>query len=104
MIVYDDAYLAPFCTSVRESRASDYVDMLQSPNDFSQEWHDNLTRDQCYILVCIEQQGAPDDLFAEKLKTYQKKFDSELVFAKIDAAETAGSEIPLIFTAEMERA
>lgn len=101
-IVYDDAYLVPFCTSVREERASEYVDLLSS--DFSAEWHDELTKIRCYIIACIEQQGSPEDLFAEKLKVYNKEFDNQLVYARIDVADTAGDPSPAIFSVPLERA
>ena len=102
-IVYEDAYLKKFCTSFVENRAADYVTTVAGDYTFSAEWTAELTKLRTYILAARENQGQPDDLFAEKIKVYSKEFDSALVNAKIDAAATAETDAPPIFTIPLER-
>ena len=100
-IVYNDAFLSKFCTEDRENRAYSYVDDLGT---FSTAWRDELAKIRCYILAAMENQAQPDDLFAEKIKTYNAEFNGSLAFARIDEASTAEDPSPGIFSIPIERA
>lgn len=89
--VYPDAYLAKFCTSEREARAIEDVAVMAGSNTFSAEWLERLTITQTYILACQENQSAPDDLFASKLKVYRQQLSTQLPQAIMAAEATAGT-------------
>jgi len=92
---YPDAYLAKFCTDDRETRALADVDLWAAgtPDDaFSADWTERLTILQTYIIACLENQAAPDDLFAAKLKEYRKELDAQIPRA-VSAAAAAGSVV-----------
>jgi len=102
---YPDAYLARFCTDEREARAYADVDLLNTGNPFSTQWRDTLARLRCYIIACIENQAAPDDLFTSKLKSYRSEFDS--AYGQAVAAADAAADSPnsaLFFAIPIERA
>ena len=90
---YPDAYLQPFCTSEREDRAVAEVERLAAVADvtFSEDWTEQLSVVQCYVLAALENQAAPDDLFAAKLKAYRARLDTLLPQAVAAARATAGT-------------
>ena len=99
MLSYYDAYLSKHCTSEREVRAYAEVDLLGT---FTDEWRDKLAVVKCYILVCLENQASAEDLFTEKLKTYNKEFDGLLAQARTASADSEGNFAP-IYTIPLER-
>lgn len=87
---YPDAYLAKFCTEARELRAIADVEVMEGERTFSADWKQRLTITQCYILACLENQAAPEDLFAEKLKAYRAQL-ALLLPQAIAAADQAAN-------------
>jgi hypothetical protein len=79
LLTYPDAYLAKFCTTEREDRAFSDVD---TAGTFAAEWRNRLATLRCYIIACLENQSAPDDLFTAKLKSYRAEYDALLAQAK----------------------
>lgn len=106
---YPDAYLARFCTDDREARALADVDLMPtftatwSDAGAKTSWRAKVGRIKCYILACIENQAAPDDLFSAKLKSYRSELES--VSALAEAARTASTGgSGLLFAVPLERA
>jgi hypothetical protein len=99
-LIYPDAYLAKFCTADREERAFADVDR---EGTFNTEWRNRLTVLRCYVIACLENQAAPDDLFTAKLKSYRAEYDAELVRARA-AQPDASASGALIFSIPLERA
>ena len=97
-LTYPDAYLARHCTDAREARALASVDHLGT---FSAGWRDRLGVLQCYIIVCLECQADPEDLFTAKLKTYRSEFDRQLAMARATTPDAAGSAF--VFSIPLER-
>lgn len=88
---YTDAHLARLVSLDREERAYADVDAIAA---FAPEWREKLAALRAYILVCLESQtGAPDDVFAAKLKSYQREYDATLARAKA-ASMPAAADIP----------
>ena len=69
------------------------------------DWAEQLVVCHCYGLAAMENQAAPDDLFASKLKAYRTRFDSLLPQA-IAAARTEDGTVSSvsIFSIPLERA
>jgi hypothetical protein len=87
---YPDAYLARFCTEDRETRALADVVLwaANTPNAaFDDDWTERLVILQTYVIACLENQAATDDLFTAKLKEYRKELDAQLPRALAAAAE-----------------
>lgn len=84
---YNDAFLAQFCTDDREARAIADVEMMTGARVLTSEWTEKLVIWQTYILACQEEQAAPDDLFASKLKMYRSQMSADLPQAIIAADE-----------------
>lgn len=106
---YPDAYLQPYCTDAREARAIEdvavYSAQLPEGQEFSADWTERLVITQCYILACIENQGAPEDLFTAKLKTYREQFGILLPQAVAAAAKEADTPGGFgLFSVPLERA
>lgn len=99
VLAYPDAYLAKFCTQTREDRAYEDVDALGT---FSETWRDKLTTIRCYIIACLENQAAPDDLFTAKLKSYRSEFDSLLAQARAATPDAEGLAPPM-YSIPLER-
>jgi len=76
---YADKYLAALVTTDIETRAVDDVDAIGT---FPVAWVARLVVLRSYIIVCMESQKAPDDLFTAKLSTYRKEFDAALPLAR----------------------
>lgn len=77
---YTDAHLARLVNIDRETRAYSDVDAIGT---FAAPWREHLTALRVYVLICLESQtGAQDDLFAAKLKSYQREFDAALARAR----------------------
>ena len=97
---YHDAYLAPLVTADRETRALADVNTIA---EFGDDWIAKLTVVRAYVLVCLESQKAPDDLFAAKLSAYRKEWDALLSQAKANTTDNAtGQPIPA-FSIAIER-
>jgi hypothetical protein len=86
---YPDAYLANFCTTEREARAIDAVEILAAGRTLSADWEERIVILQTYILACLEHQGDPEDLFTAKLKSYREEMAIQLPRALADADATA---------------
>lgn len=84
---YPDAYLDRFCTDEREARA---IADIATYGTFPAAWTEKLVIVQTYILACLEHQGAEEDLFTSKLKTYRGEFARLLPLALKAAAEAEG--------------
>lgn len=89
---YHDAYLSRHCSEDRETRAYADVDDIAT---FAQEWRDKLAVIRCYVIVCLECQGEPDDLYGVKLKHYRSEFDAVLSQAKAATTDAGGMPIPV---------
>jgi hypothetical protein len=99
LLTYTDAYLAAQCTDDREYRAGVDVDDIAA---FAAKWRDKLVVLRTYIIACLECQGDADDLFAQKLKHYQREFDRVLVLAKSDTQDASGQPLS-VFSVPLER-
>lgn len=95
---YQDEYLRRVCTDERESRAFAEVDGIGT---FATAWRNKLARLRCYMIACVENQAAPDDLFAAKYKLYSAEFASQVELAK-DAIEPGSGGF--LFSIPVERA
>lgn len=80
LYTYPDAYLAKHCNDDREARALSEVQRLAAIADvtLSDDWTEQLTVVQCYVLAALENQADPDDLFSAKLKAYRQRFSDML--------------------------
>jgi hypothetical protein len=87
--VYPDAYLARFCNQDREDRALADVAVMAGSRTFSADYIERLTILQAYVISCLENQAADDDLFTTKLKTYREQLQLVLSQAILDADATA---------------
>lgn len=83
---YPDEYLRAHTTEPREARAMTEVADL---GEFPPTWVPRLVVLRAYMIVCMECQREPDDLFSSKLTTYRREFDSTLSLAR--AAQAAAS-------------
>lgn len=86
---YHDAYLSKFCDEALEARALADVEVLADGRTFSADWLERVTVPQAYVLVCMDRQAEPDDLFAAKLKTYREVLEKALPQAIADADATS---------------
>ena len=82
---YPDAYLAKFCTEAIEDRAVADIAVMGTFNAY---WTEKLVVLRAYILVCLENQADPDDLFTAKLKSYRSEMQVSATSAQAQAAET----------------
>jgi len=103
---YTDAYLAPIVTQEREDRATaDIADL----GTFPDAWTARLIVIRTYLLTCLESQKSADDVFASKLASYRKEFESTLAQAKAaqrateDADDGVGTGSGSPFTVSLER-
>lgn len=83
---YPDAYLAKFCTEAIEDRAVADIAVMGTFNDY---WTEKLVVLRAYILVCLENQADPDDLFTAKLKSYRSEMQVSATSAHAQAAADA---------------
>lgn len=99
---YNDAFLAKFCTSDREGRATADVATVGT---FPAAWTERLVICRTYILACLEHQADSEDLFSVKLKTYRGEWDRLLPLASAAAADEDDST-PRggVFSIPLERA
>lgn len=104
---YHDGYLSPLITQEREERATGEVADLGA---IPATWAPRLIVLRAYMLVCMESMKSPDDLFAAKLSSYRKEFDSSLQQARAAqsaaASQAAGSSASgggSLFTVELFR-
>ena len=100
-LTYDDAYLSTRIDSDLEERAVAFIDTLDSAGTLSDFWRERLITLRAYILVCLEHQANPDDLYAAKLKNYRSDFDATLAQARASAPDAAGSAF--VFSIPLER-
>lgn len=80
---YFDAYLKNFVDLELEQRAQADVAEIGT---FETPWPNRLTVLRAYIIICMEKQAEPEDLFTAKLKTYRAEFNVTLAQAQAAAA------------------
>lgn len=97
---YNDAYLKNNVTQDREDRATLDVNAIAT---FAADWKQKLIILRAYILVCLECQAQPDDLFSQKLKQYRQEWESTLAAAKAATVDTEGNPLHSM-TISLERA
>ena len=104
MIDYTDSYLKTRVTPGHEARAYTDVDNYGNFPSLPVNWRDRLTMLRAYVLCCLDLGGAPDDVFAMKLKHYRQEFDEQLrqaIQAK-NAAALPENRVP-VFSIPLER-
>lgn len=84
-INYTDAYLRGYVDPDTEQRAAGDVDALGS---FPEFWRDKLIALRVYVLICMDKQAEPEDLFTAKLATYNKEYSATLAQARAAVAAT----------------
>ena len=92
-LIYADAYLKAQVTDDREGRAAADVAAIAT---FSAPWLEKLTILRAYIIVCLECQAQPDDLFASKLKHYREEWSSTLAEARAATTDASGNPLPTL--------
>ena len=97
---YADAYLKAQVTEDRETRAVADVNAIAT---FAAAWLEKLAILRAYIIVCLECQAQPDDLFAQKLKHYRQEWETALAAAKAATEDDEGNPLPSL-TISLERA
>jgi len=97
---YEDAYLKAQVTPSRAERAEADVAAFGT---FTGDWPVKLAVLRAYIIVCLECQAQPDDLFAQKLKHYRQEFEATLGMARAASPRPDGSA-QAIFSMTIERA
>lgn len=97
---YTDAYLKGQVTEARENLAEADVDAIAT---FSATWKQKLSIIRAYIIVCLECQAQPDDLFAQKLKHYRQEWEAQLAQAKAATLDDEDNPLPAM-TINLERA
>lgn len=100
---FRDAYLRDFCDYDAEQAARADVALLDPDSNFTSAWTDKLAVVKTYINVCLENQAQEDDLFAIKLKQYNREFDGLLAQARTAAVDADGNYAP-IYSIPLERA
>lgn len=100
---YPDEYLQPFCTEDREARAIEEVEFLAGDRTFDADWTEKLVILQTYIIACIENQAAKDDLFDVKLKLYRDEMAVQLPRAQA-AADATADVVGTVYTIPVRRA
>ena len=100
-LIYDDAYLTTRIDSDLEERAMQEVDDM-ALGAIADNVRERLVILRAYILVCLEHQANPDDLYAAKLKNYRAEFDAALARARASVPDAAGSSF--VFSVPLERA
>ena len=90
---YTDSFLSRLATDAREKEAIRYIESIAA---FTPEWRDRLIILRVYISICLEaQKGGDDDVYATKLSSYRKEFDSVLSLAK--ATQIDGVTVSPVF-------
>lgn len=97
---YFDAYLKSSVTEERETRAGLNVAEYGA---FAADWTARLVVLRTYIIVCLECQAQPDDLYSQKLKNYRNEFDAVLAQARADTQDAEGHPLPVL-SVPLERA
>lgn len=97
---YNDAYLKAQVNDDRETRAIAHVNSIAT---FSADWLAKLAVIRAYVIVCLECQGQPDDLYAQKLKAYRQEWESLLAQAKAATVDEDLNPLPSI-SISLERA
>ena len=100
-LTYDDAYLTTRIDSDLEERAMQKIDDM-ALGAIADNVRERLVILRAYILVCLEHQANPDDLYSAKLKNYRSEFDAALARARASAPDAAGSSF--VFSIPLERA
>jgi len=95
-LIYADAYLKAQVTDDREDRAAADVAAIAAIAAFSAPWLEKLTILRAYIIVCLECQAQPDDLFASKLKHYREEWASTLAEARAATTDASGNPLPTL--------
>jgi len=76
---YKDPYLSTLVSQMNEDTA--IADLL-ALGDFKQADLDTLVPYRSYILCCIDNMKAPDDVFSIKKKAYEREFSDALILAR----------------------
>lgn len=100
-LTYDDAYLKDRIADPLEARAAQEVDDMRI-GAIADNVRERLVILRAYIIVCLEHQANPDDLYAAKLKNYRAEFDAALARARASVPDAAGSSF--VFSIPLERA
>ena len=100
-LTYDDACLKDRITDPLEARAAQEVDDMRI-GAIADNVRERLVILRAYIIVCLEHQANPDDLYAAKLKNYRAEFDAALARARASVPDAAGSSF--VFSVPLERA
>ena len=98
---FQDVFLNRHCTPERLNRAYAHIEGL-SLDGITDEWRERLATLRTYVIVCLECQASPEDLFAEKLKHYRAEWETGLLQAKAAAPTSDGGRRSL-FTVDLER-
>ena len=103
---YTDSYLKNRVTEDIEATAMEEIDAIREFPDDPIDWREKLVVLRTYILSCLEQTSASDDVFAVKLTHYRKEYDSTLsrAHAAANALEADQSQIISLQSIDLERA
>jgi len=96
-----DEYLDPRITPERTATATAEVAIY---GEFSPDRTAALTEARTYMVICLECQNEPDDLFAAKYKLYRSRFDELLSLARIERDSASGTTRAGIVSVPWERA
>jgi hypothetical protein len=91
---YSDSYLKSLVTEEIEARALADVNAM---GDYSNAQKYRLVPLRAYIIVCLENVAANDDVFSVKLKEYLSQYKEAYNLAKAEAnkASTESGYIPM---------
>jgi len=84
--IYRDSFLATLVTQTNEN---DAVASIATYGSFTEMQLEQLVPLRTYVLCCIDNVKAPDDIFATKKKMYEKEFVDALSIAKTKDATGA---------------
>lgn len=88
--LYRDGYLKDLVTQTNED---DAVASIATYGTFTPTQLEQLVPLRSYVLCCIDNVKAPDDIFATKKKMYEKEFTDALAVAKTKGASGASVSI-----------
>lgn len=88
MLYYSDKFLVGLITEEIELRASEDV---ASFGAFDADWNERMVVVRAYLIACMENVKAQDDIFNTKFKLYQKEFD--MLMQKARTTNSAASSV-----------
>jgi hypothetical protein len=103
LYTYTDAYLKGRITEDIESRAIEEVDAIRLFPETPVDWRGKLIVLRAYILACLEQSAAADDVFAAKLKAYKLEWESTLAQATTAANAVKDADYKPVLSISLER-